>query len=153
MAYSDVNDVRDLLGKFTLSGTSKPTEAQATGLLDQVAAEIDSVLAGAGYSVPVAAPDYFVSSLKLLNSAGAAAAILRIMMPDAAGAAETPAAGFWAQWYRDGLARLKDGSGVPPDVITNAASVAPSSYFTRNPDVEEDLGDIAEPLFKIGTVY
>src|SRR2546422_800806 len=99
MSYSDINDVRDLLGKFTLSASSKPTEPQATGLIDQVAAEIDSVLGGAGYTVPVTAPAYFVSALKLLNSTGAAAAILRIMFPDAAGSAETPAYGFWAKWY------------------------------------------------------
>jgi hypothetical protein len=152
MAYSEPADVQDLVG-FELSSTSKPTEAQATALVDQVAAEVDSVLAGAGYMVPVTAPDYFLSALKLLNSAGAAAAILKVMFPDATGAAESPAYAFWDKWYRDGLARLRDGSGVPPDVTTNSAAVGPSTYFTRNPDAEEELGDIAEPFFTRSKVF
>ena len=153
MAYSDVNAVRDLLGKFTLSGSTKPTEQQATALLDQVSAEIDTTIAGAGYTVPVTAPAYFLTRLSLLNSVGAAAAILRAMFPDATGAGETPAYAFWWNWYQTGLKSLANGSAIPPDVITNAAYVAPSTYFTNNPDVEVDLGDIAEPRFKMGTVF
>lgn len=153
MAYSEIDDVRDLLGKFALSSTTKPTEAQAIALTDQVGAEIDSVLSAAGYTVPVTAPTYFVSALKVLNSAGAAAMVLRSMFPDAAGAAATESYAFFYQWYKDGLARLRDGSGVPPEVTTNAAYVTPSTYFTRNPDEEEELGDIAEPFFTRSKVF
>lgn len=56
--YAAVADVQALLN--TSSGTgltigtgSVPTTAQVEGFLDQVAAEINSVLAGIGYSVPV----------------------------------------------------------------------------------------------------
>jgi len=154
MAYADLNEVVDLLGNFQLTGTSSPSESQATALTDQVGAEIDSALSGAGVTVPVTAPEHFVSALRLLNSAGAAALILRIMFPDATGAAETPAYAFWAKWYQDGLARLRDGTGIPDDVIgATSGYVAPSTYFTNNPDEEVDLGDIAEPFFSRSKVF
>ena len=48
----------------------------------------------------------------------------------------------------------KDGSLIPDGVAGSTAGyVAPSTYFTNNPDTEVDLGTIAEPMFKIGKVF
>jgi len=57
-AYCAATDVQVLLNTvsgtgITLSTTSKPTLAQAEGLIDQVAAEVNSVLKAQGYGVPV----------------------------------------------------------------------------------------------------
>ena len=155
MAYAALADVQGLLGKFTLSASSKPTSTQATTIIGQISAEIDSVISAAGYFVPVASPAWFLDYLKLLNAYGAAAAVLRSMFPDRAGAGEASAALeiFYAAQYNRGLRRLASGESIPPGLAAGAAQVTPSTYFTRNPDEEEDLGDIAEPFFKRNTVF
>lgn len=56
--YAAVADVQALLPSasstgITISGTSSPSTTQVEGFLDQVAAEINSVLVQIGYSVPV----------------------------------------------------------------------------------------------------
>jgi len=155
LSYASLSDIQGLIAKFTISASSKPTDTQATTIITQVSAEIDSVLAGGGYAVPVTAPAWFLDALKLLNAYGAAAAILRSMFPDRAGAGETSAALeiFYASQYNRGLRRLASGESIPPGLAAGSAQVTPSTYFTRNPDEEEDLGGIAEPFFKRSTVF
>ena len=155
MAYAVLADVQALFPKFTVGAATKPTDTQAGVIITDVSAEIDSVIAGAGYAVPVTAPAWFLDALKLLNAYGAAAAVLRSMFPDRAGAGEASAALeiFYAAQYNRGLRRLASGESIPPGLAAGAAQVTPSTYFTRNPDEEEDLGDIAEPFFKRSTVF
>lgn len=148
MAYATLDNVRALLSKFTIDANSAPSATEATTLIDQIDGEINTVLASVGVTVPVAAPAHFVSALAILNTYGAAVLVAQAMFPDRAGAAEGSAALYtvWDQRYRTGLAKLRDGSGIPPSVAVGGR-VHPSTYFTRNPDAEEDLGDIAEPTF------
>jgi len=154
MAYAASSDVQELIAQFTISGTSKPTSTQLTDIIAQIAGEIDTVLGARGITVPVTTPAHFLVRLEALNAYGAAAGTLKSMFPDATGADETPAYAFWERRYRDGLAELKDGTGIPDGVIGSTAGyVAPSTYLTRNPDVEEDLGDIAEPFFTRSKVF
>ena len=155
MPYAELSDVQALLAKFTVGGTTKPTVTQATAIIRDVSAEIDAALAGAGFAVPVTAPAWFVNYLGLVNQYGAAAAILKSMFPEAAGATEqTPAVyAFWESRYQKALKALRDGSAIPPGLAAGSAQVTPSTYFTRNPDEEEDLGVIAEPFFKRSTVF
>ena len=153
MAYAVRTDVEGLIAQFTLDANSKPTQTQADTLIDDTGDEIDVVLSSAGVAVPVTTPTYFKEALKFLNAYGAAAAILRAMFPDATGSGETPAYAFWEARYKAGLKGLKDGSHIPPGVTRSAGYVPPSTYLTRNPDEEEDLGDIAEPQFKVGQVF
>ena len=153
MAYAVLADIQALIAKFTVGTATTPTTTQAGAIISDVQDEIDTMLAANGVAVPVTAPAHFVSALGLVNQYGAAAAILKSMFLDAVGAGETPAYAFWEERYRRGLASIKDGSMIPPDVLFNEASVAPSTYFTRNPDTEEDLGTIAEPFFKRSTVF
>lgn len=52
--YAAVSDVQALLkavsgAGITISGTSTPTTTEVEGFLDQIAAEVDGVLKGAGY--------------------------------------------------------------------------------------------------------
>lgn len=155
MAYAAISDIQGLMAKFTIGASTKPTTTQVTTIITQVSAEIDSVIAGAGYAVPVMAPAWFLDALKILNGYGAASAVLRSMFPEKSGAGEAAVAmeSYYATQYQRGLKRLETGAAIPPDLATGTAQVTPSTYFTRNPDAEEDLGDIAEPFFKRDTVF
>ena len=155
MAYAVIADVQALLPKFTLGAATKPTSTQATAIINDVSVEIDAALAGAGYAVPVTTPTWFVDYLGLVNQYGAAAAILKAMFPEAAAASDDTIAiyTFWEARYQKALKSLRDGSTIPAGLAAGSAQVKPSTYFTRNPDEEEDLGDIAEPFFKRGTVF
>lgn len=155
MAYATFAEVQQLLAKFVLSTSTKPTIAQATDMIDQIAGEIDTAIASAGYAVPVTAPAYFLEALKLLNAEGAAMLVLKSMFPQRSGASEGSPSEYalHARNYNDGLRRLQSGEGIPPEAATGTGSVAPSTYFTRNPDSEEHLGDIAEPFFTRDKVF
>ena len=153
MPYAELSDVQALLAKFTVGGTTKPTITQATAMISDVSLEVDAALAGAGFAVPVTTPTWFVNYLGLINQYGAAAAILKSMFSDSSGPDETPAYAFWESRYQKALKALRDGSAIPPGLAAGSAQVTPSTYFTRNPDEEEDLGDIAEPFFKRSTVF
>src|SRR3972149_4389188 len=135
MAYAARSDVQGLIAKFTLGASSKPTDTQATTIIAQVSAEIDSVIAGAGYAVPVTAPAWFLDALKLLNAYGAAAAVLRSMFPDRAGAGEASAALeiFYASQYNRGLRRLASGESIPPGLAAGSAQGTPGAHFPRTP--------------------
>jgi hypothetical protein len=148
MTYGVICDVEGLMAQFTISGTTKPDDTKAGVILDDVSDEIDVVLAAYGLTVPVTAPAYFLAWLGLLNAYGATAAILKSMFPGSTGPGENPAWAFWEKRYREGLAGLKDGSLIPGEAVPAAAFPDPSTYLTRNPDQDEDLGDIAEPRFK-----
>lgn len=148
--YTTLAKVQGMLPAFTLDGTSVPTSTQAQVLIDEVAAEIETVLAGAGVTVPVTTPDYFVTRLSILNAYGATAAILKAAYPEATGPGENPAYAFWESRYKMGLAALRKGEDVPLDQV----QAGPSTYFTRNPDEEEILGDLAgDHKFKIDQVF
>jgi hypothetical protein len=154
MAYAAIADVQRLIAQWPLSNTSTPTTAQATAITDDTAAEIDARLASVGVTVPVTAPASFLRALALLNGYGAAAAILKSMLPGATGPDETPAYAFWEKRYQDGLAALISGDGtIPPDVIGSSSSVLPSTYLTENPDTELRIGRNAEPMFPVHKVY
>ncbi|KKL13739.1 hypothetical protein LCGC14_2522730, partial [marine sediment metagenome] len=143
MAYADLDDVQGLIAKWPIGTTTTPTMTQATAIINDVSFEIDAALSANGIAVPVTTPAWFVSWLSLANQYGAAAAILKSMFPGATGPDETPAYAFWESRYQKALKGIKDGSLIPPGQA-NEATVAPSTYLTRNPDTEEDLGDIAE---------
>lgn len=153
MSYATDADVQELIAQFTLGASSVPTLTQAGNIRTDISNEIDVRLSGAGFSVPVMTPSYFVDWLGRLNAYGAAAAILKSMFPDALGPGETPAYAFWEARYQEGLKAIADGAVSPPEAASNSNQVLPSTYLTRNADAEEDLGAIAEPLFKIGKVF
>lgn len=154
MAYADLTGVQALISQFTIGVSTNPTSTQATAMIADVSNEIDVHLASAGFTtVPVVAAGYLLEWLKALNEYGAAAGILKSAFPDAVGPGDTPAYAFWEERYQAGLKFIDDGKLSVPDVTSDSAAVLPESYLTRNPDAEEDIGVIAEPLFSIGKVY
>jgi hypothetical protein len=157
MSYAALSDVQALIAKFTINTLSKPTDTQAGVIITGISAEIDSVIAGLGYNVPVISPPpQFLAWLTLLNAYGAAAAIIRSIFADKSGSADGYEGGieaYYGSQYKQGIARLISGDAIPPDLATNAATIYPSTYFTRNPDVEEDVGLLGVPFFEKAKVF
>lgn len=157
MAYAALARIQGILGRFRIDEDSVPNNTQAESIIDDISDEIDGVLSGLGVTVPVTTPAWFLDKLAILNSYGAAAAILKSAFPEAQGPGENPAYAFWEARYRTGLKALKDQTEVPSSIINGATSgsnIRPSGYFTRNPDEEEELGDLeGASLFKIDTVF
>lgn len=155
MPYAELNEIRRLMAQFQVLATSRPTDEQANTIINDTDAEVNVHLAAAGVLVPVATPAYFVDWLSLVVGYGSCAAILKSMFPGAIGPDETPAFAFWEARYRNALKGIDDGSLIPPVVPVGPATneILPSTYFTRNPDGEEHLGDIAEPFFKRGSIF
>lgn len=154
MSYCDEAAVESRMAKFPITATSKPNQTQVLSQIEDIGGEIDSALAARGVTVPVEGPPRFLRKLKALNAYGAAAGVLKSMFPDTVGADETPAYAFWERRYRDGMAELKDGSGIPDTVIgTTSGYVAPSTYFTNNPDTEVEDGDISGSFFTRAKVF
>ena len=142
------------MAKFAITSTSKPSSAQLSTINTQMSNEIDVALSASGVAVPVTSPAAFLGWLVLLNAYGAAAAVLQSMFPDGSGPANArESVAFWEKRYQTGLAGIKDGSLIPPDALTNAGALAPSTYFTRNPDDEEDIGALADPFFRRDKVF
>lgn len=66
MGYATLIDVQELnQGRATYTASSKPSATQVADWLDQTAAELDGVLRGRGYALPVATTA--TSALKLLE--------------------------------------------------------------------------------------
>ncbi len=147
--YTTETKVEALIAQFAISGTSAPTSTQLTTILEDVAGELNTCMAAQGLVVPVIAPNYFLDWLEGLASAGAAARALKSMFPGATGPAETPAYSFWQRIYDNGLKMIKSGDAIPPDADTTGV-IAPSTYGTGHPTSDEDVGENAEPMFKVG---
>jgi len=153
MAYSTSTIIQGLLAQFTLGASSKPTDTQIGTIIAEVDADLNVALAGQGIVVPVTTPAYYVTWLEGVSAAGSAARVLKSMFPNTTGAGETPAYAFWQKIYTDALAGIKSGAMIPPDAISGGTRFAPTTYFTRNPDEEEDLGIISEPFFHRGRPF
>lgn len=148
MAYAALSDVQALLPKWVYDGTSKPTSTQVTTIINQISAQIDSILRSLGHAVPVTTPSDFLDYLKQTNAIGAAALIVAGQFPAESGAASTSLGEQLQKNYEGRLQELKDGSVIPPDLAKAGTRVKAETYLTKNPDEEVDLGDIAEPWFK-----
>lgn len=134
MAYAAIADVRGLNPKRTYSATTTPTEAQVIQYIADIAVEIDNVLQSQGYTVPVTAPDNFVSHLKLLNARGAAAQAEMAMFPDAVNGA-TPQGAQLLSLYHDGLKALRSGE-IAASLAPGESSSPVGSYYTSGADQE-----------------
>jgi len=153
MAYATIEKVQELVAQLTLGSDSVPTIDQAASIMEDTASEINVRLSSAGYATPITTPVELTGWLSLLNAYGTAAAVLKSAFPDAVGPNDTPAYAFWEERYQAGLTAIGDGTISPVTPTSDASLVLPSTYFTRNPDMEEDTGRIAEPLFKMGKSF
>lgn len=154
MPYATLDLVQSLIASYKIGTNSSVTPAQVNTMIAAVSSEIDAVLGGAGVTTPVTTPVGFVSHLSLLNAYGTAAMVLKSAYPEASMAGSAPAYLFWETRYQNGLKALRAGQDIPDEGGTTSTDILPSSYFTRNPDEEEDLGYLeGASLFSRGRVF
>jgi hypothetical protein len=154
MPYADRADVEALMAQFAIGAYTKPSGPQVDAIIAATSNELDAWLSGAGVTVPVTEPAYFLGWLSSVNAYGAVAAVLKSMFPDSVGPGETPAWAFWESRYKAALKGISDGSMLSGAILGTAGRITPSNYFTRNSgDEEEVLGSIAEPFFKRGMQF
>jgi len=143
MAYATLSDVEARVPSRGGATWYAPlTVAQAQAMVDGVSAEIDSVMAGVGYTTPVSSPAGLVTWLQTLNVWGTAAEIQRARFQDSGGTNSEAAWRFFEDRYQAGIKALP--TRVEGFAGTSAAEL-PSSYTLANPLVDNDLGANAEP--------
>lgn len=133
MAYATLDGVREQDPRAVYSDTSSPSEAQVLVLLEDIAGEIDTVLAAAGYTVPITTPATLLAAVTRLNAMGAAAMAHMGMFPETVGAGPTSDLGsrLW-KMYTDGLERLVEAGKAGATGNTGTATSA-RSYQVDNP--------------------
>ena len=147
MAYTTTALVNDILGPHQATSSTVPTVTELGAIIDGVASQVDVVLKSAGVAtVPVTGSmdSTFFTFLAEVNKWGAAAEFLKAIFPEATGPGESTAFGFWQKKYDDTLKAWRDGKDIPAGLLGGSNDVSPSSYFTRNLNDEEVLGDLAE---------
>lgn len=134
MAYATLDGVREQNPRAVYSDTSKPTVAQVEQLLEDVAAEIDTRLAAAGYIVPITVPAALLATVTRLNAMGAAAMAQMGMFPETVGAGATSDLGsrLW-KMYQDGLEALVKAGPPTEGSWAGATGGRARSYVTDNP--------------------
>jgi hypothetical protein len=149
MAYATLEGVQEQDPRAVYNDTSKPTEAQVLVLLEDIAGEIDTVLAGAGYTVPITTPATLLAAVTRLNAMGAAAMAHMGMFPESVGAGPTSDLGsrLW-KMYTDGLDRLVE-AGKAGAAGTTGSAVSARSYQVDNPTETA----AAESLFPRSKVF
>lgn len=148
MTYAATADIQARVAQFTISATSKPTTTQVGLIQGDISHDINVALGSKGITTPFADDgSEFYDWLGAVEAWGTTAELLKSMFPNATGPAETPAYAYYEKRYQAAIKGILDGSLIPSTVSTSALRA--STYFTRNPDSNEDLGDIAEPSFKV----
>ena len=155
MPYATNTDVNGILGAHAATSTTNPTITQLDVMIVDISNQIDTVLKSQGVvTVPVtsSADSTFAAFLVGVNKWGAAAEFLKGLFPEATGPGENPAFAFWQKKYDDTIKMWVDAGitspsqGIPPDLLGGPGDTDPSTYFTRNPDEEEVLGDLQENM-------
>lgn len=134
MAYCAIADVEAMLHETYGAGTM-PSHARVEDICDNVSAEIDGVLAAAGYTVPVTS----AQALALLKSYAEKAAAAEAWHEGHTTDAALPKIEYWEKSYADFLARIRRGEQSLPGITVTADyvpafGVAPAvprdNYFT-----------------------
>ena len=128
MSYTTVDAVNVLLPRLVLSETSEPTYDAGEQIVDDVAAEIDAVLASRGSVLPITDADA-LAYLALVNKQGAAASILRVAFGSAE--ATSGAASDWETKYQANLKLIAGG------VLDVQAPKSAGSFAHGFPTAEE----------------
>ena len=126
--YATADALSDLLPMVTVNEATEPTTAQVEGYITLRSAELDAVLGGRGYSLPVTDSDA-LAYLKTVCLYGVAAMVLRAKFPTS----ENVEAAY-AALYRDALADIRDGRVLIPDAALETDTIGEG--FTVDADGE-----------------
>jgi len=135
VAYCDYTDVTARTG-FDIGANTIPDTDQVTKLIDEVAAELDTVLAGQGATVPVTTPANAVIVLRKYNAIGAAAAIERTQYTQAS-PNESKRVNTWQAQYDKILEGLRSGATE----LLNSLLGTIQSDFPTDSDIEYPITD------------
>lgn len=129
-----------------LDTTTTPTLTEAATIHDGVTADIEAALAEGGVSVPVTTPARLVAWLGAVEAWGVCAEVLKARFQDLSGINSEGAWSFFEKRYQDALVQIRAGTAA----TLGGSPGTPESYFTRNPDTAEDLGDLTELTLTAG---
>lgn len=146
MSYCTITDVQALNPKRTYSATTTPTTTQVGTLIDQIASEIDAVLAAKGYTIPVTTPATFVTFLKTVNAYGAGALAEAAMFPETSEAGSTPHWKMLQSKYDAWLKLLVDGGVIPASMSAGEEGENIGGAYL---DGDNKGDDFPEPIFRI----
>lgn len=158
MGYAVEADVRRHLGQYSDSWTAASVPSISDGLefADQASGQLDGILSGRGIAVPVTTPTSFVEHLRDLAAIYAASLVSAALFPQAAGPASTTHHEFLLGIWKDGLAGLRDGEGIP-DSVTMSGGSLPTSFWTEHSGSDSEDLDVGEgdtdPKFRRDTVW
>jgi len=142
-AYCNLQDVVSRAARHpSPTATSSPTVVQTQDIIDGIAFDIDTKLAGCGLSAPVTTPASFVSYLKALNTWGATAEYLKARFVDQGGPYSESSWKFYEDRYQAGMLGL---CARAEGIVGVGSAITGASYWTRNPSEDEYLGANAEP--------
>lgn len=143
MPYCDTDDIVTRAARHPApTSTSALTSIRLQDIIDGVAFDIDTKLLGCGFTAPVTSPAAMVAYLRALNTWGAVAEYLKARFVDQGGPNSESSWSFYEKRYTAGM----DGLCARAEGILGAGTaITGASYWTRNPDDDEDLGANAEP--------
>lgn len=162
MGYAVEGDIRRHLGRYSPgwppAGGNPPTLADGIEFADQASGQLDAILSGRGITVPVAAPPSFVEHMRDLAAIYAAALISAALFPQAQGPSSTTHHEFLLGIWKDGLAALREGDGIPDDVARAGTSLPTSVWTTHAGSKGKDLddgadGNTTDPVFRRDTQW
>lgn len=150
-------DVVREMGRYgpNLTAISHPSTADADALIDNIAREIDGILAAKGILTPVVSPPnpasvlpWINGFLARLNAIGTAGVILQGLFPHASGPASSNLGDDKTKEYRTLLMQMaKDGTLIPDAItfdVTLARGESPRSLWT-NGNVDTDAPGAIDP--------
>ena len=117
--YAALADVNALIPQSPFSGSSKPTDTAVTAFIDDVANDMDAVLANIGYVTPVVSGTSALQWLRktcALGTLGLAQAARATNVTTAVSASGREAKNIWQQLYEDrmkALANPQDPTELP----------------------------------------
>lgn len=135
MPYCTQEDVGAELRK-TFTASTNPSDNMVSEIVEEVSAEIDSVLSKAGYSLPIS-DLALLSVLKAYNRYGASARVDSLIFGDAKPGESSRSERLY-KWYQEGLKKIM---GEALSAGWNGAERLPISYSTENSD------KLSSPLF------
>lgn len=139
MAYAAFANVQNRIARHVLTTSTPVKIVTVEEFIDDVDAEINSLLFKLRYSIPVTEPEWFVTRLRSLSADGAAAITLKSLFPEATGPGGSPAYAFYEERYRDGLKAIEGGAHPRSSNVETAAT-----WFTEHPDLDTTLFKVQE---------
>lgn len=129
--YATLLDVNAMIPQAPFTSTSKPSDAQVTDFIEQIANDMDVVMATKGYTVPVVSGDIGLAWLRAtckFGVLGQALAVRDSGVSTAVSARDKETPNIWLQIYEARMKGLADPSTAGTklaDVPATTAQLAP----------------------------